>query len=270
MVVLVAASIEGGARKQGRSAVHRTSLEIAVLAAVAGLSAACSGAGGAKSAGTDMDAASPSAPVADGSVSAPDVEGGAGDSTLADADAGGAPAQDGGEPADSGEGGNEAGAPKDAGSAENDASGGSGGSCPAPVVGSCTSIANVGASVIITCPGGSPPPMIGGAIAEGTYVLAGLAYYGPNTGDGGPCGLIGPAETFLFSSGCSQEITTASNAPPASSATYATSGNQLTLTPVCPSAHAPVTYPYTATSTSIVLNAQPTAGSVVITTLQKQ
>src|SRR5580658_3237055 len=97
---------------------------------------------------------------------------------------------------------------------------GTGGSCPATVGSTCTSIANVGSPVAITCPAGTPPAMTGGAIAEGTYVLAGLAYYGTNTGEGGACGITGPAETFLISGGCWQAVSSGDTATPNSSATY--------------------------------------------------
>jgi hypothetical protein len=94
----------------------------------------------------------------------------------------------------------------------------------------------------------NPPTLVGGTIADGTFVLTGLTIY---TGPQGPTGASGTAATTLqIASGTIQVATT--GAPTTRTETLTTSGVNFTATDTCPDTTV-IQGTYTATSTSLIV-----------------
>lgn len=117
-----------------------------------------------------------------------------------------------GEPEGSGAAATDGAAPGDDGSANgSDAGSGpsaesdGGASCTSPATGPCNAVALQGPPIMPTTSGAAAPPMSGGAIADGTYVLTAITTYDGTTVDGSTEPL-GPAEraTLVVAGGCIQ------------------------------------------------------------------
>jgi hypothetical protein len=149
------------------------------------------------------------------------------------------------------------GSPPDGASAE-------AGVCGSGPPGMCNTLANTGTVVTPTCVAGSAAAMSGGAIADGTYVLASAtAYTSSCSGVSLPTG--GPT-TMLVSGGCIQTIDVTGGAH---TYTWTTAGTTLTMTEICP-ASSTVNLPYTATATTLAELGPLSAGIQVVSVFQKQ
>lgn len=110
----------------------------------------------------------------------------------------------------------------------------------------CAPAANVASIVNKAHDPGPPPVMTGGAIADGTYVLTKMVQYNGENGN------TPHKETFVFAGGTGQTVSAADGTGPDIPIffTYATAGNQLTLTFTC-GLTGSVTMAYTVAGTDI-------------------
>jgi hypothetical protein len=128
----------------------------------------------------------------------------------------------------------------------------------------CNQLANLGSAVTATCIAGSPPTMTGGTILDGRYVLVSAQAYasscnGVSLPQGGPT-------TIAITGGCMQSIDVQGGAQ---NYAISTTGNALTFDRTC-AGTLTVTFPYTATSTTLSELAPFTASIMIVSVFQKQ
>ena len=111
----------------------------------------------------------------------------------------------------------------------------------------CPTMANVGSTVTPTCVVGAPPPMTGGSIADGTYVIASSTFYASHCADFVPT-VVPRDGTLVVSPGCMKLIETPFSV--ASVSTWTTMDNLLTTAALCGTPGSAST-PYTATPTTL-------------------
>ena len=138
------------------------------------------------------------------------------------------------------------------------------GPCGSGPPSACNGLANIGRVVIATCVAGAPPPMSGGAIADGTYAMvSATAYASSCAGLSLPTG--GPT-TMLITAGCMQSVDVSGGAKTYS---FVTSGSTLSLVELCPGASS-TAMQYSATATSYSELAPFSPGINVVSVFQKQ
>jgi hypothetical protein len=100
--------------------------------------------------------------------------------------------------------------------------------------GMCNALANVGSRVVPTCTSGTVPTGVGGATADGTYVLSSQTYYNlPG------CNFVPVTGTFAFQGGCVEAVVGADVAADGGmrlftvNGTVSVQGNEMTLDITC-------------------------------------